>query len=320
MDFTWTPRLKNIRRRCRTCCCTGIRTRTQKKRLAGGPQPAKGIPVSGDIEISGAEFRKVEFDSYREWMTQYMSATLCSACHGKRLRPESLAVKLAGVVDRGFYGTRDQRCAAGGGEDVGGINATTEGSCGTAAGRNCRTAGFSARRWTGLFEPGSIGGDAIGREAQRIRLATQIGSRLRGVLYVLDEPSIGLHARTTTGCCIRLEQLRNLGTQCVVVEHDEGHDPPRGFCGGFGAGALATRWVPGGAGEAGGDRASAESLTGRYLSGRPRYLCLRSGAARTESDSDSGRAANNLKDVDVSVPLGLLTVVTGVSGSGKSRW
>src|SRR5205823_6621122 len=158
-----------------------------------------------------------------------------------------------------------------------------------------------------------------GGEAQRIRLATQIGSRLRGVLYVLDEPSIGLHARDNDRLLGSLEQLRNLGNTVLVVEHDEDTIRRADFVVDLGPGA----------GDAGGHlvacgqpeqiAASRESLTGRYLSGAARI------SVPEKRRSPNGKAiqilgarANNLKDVDVQLPLGLLTVVTGVSGSGKS--
>ena len=158
-----------------------------------------------------------------------------------------------------------------------------------------------------------------GGEAQRIRLATQIGSRLRGVLYVLDEPSIGLHARDNDRLLGSLEQLRNLGNTVLVVEHDEDTIRRADFVVDLGPGA----------GEAGGHlvaqgkpeqiAATANSLTGRYLSGA---ASIPVPAQRRSPNGKSihilGAHENNLKDVDFTLPLGLLTVVTGVSGSGKS--
>jgi excinuclease ABC subunit A len=158
-----------------------------------------------------------------------------------------------------------------------------------------------------------------GGEAQRIRLATQIGSRLRGVLYVLDEPSIGLHARDNDRLLHSLEQLRNLGNTVLVVEHDEDTIRRADFVVDLGPGAGNAGGYLVAQGKPADIAASTESLTGQYLSG----VAQISVPAKRRSPNGKaiqilGARANNLKDVDVSVPLGLLTVVTGVSGSGKS--
>jgi excinuclease ABC subunit A len=158
-----------------------------------------------------------------------------------------------------------------------------------------------------------------GGEAQRIRLATQIGSRLRGVLYVLDEPSIGLHARDNGRLLSSLEQLRDLGNTVLVVEHDEETIRRADYVVDLGPGA----------GHAGGHLvatgAPAEiivnpaSLTGRYLAGTDSIpVPAQRRAPNGKTLTVLGCAANNLKDLDVRFPLGVLTVVTGVSGSGKS--
>ena len=158
-----------------------------------------------------------------------------------------------------------------------------------------------------------------GGEAQRIRLATQIGSRLRGVLYVLDEPSIGLHARDNDRLLASLEQLRDLGNTVLVVEHDEETIRRADYVVDLGPGA----------GNAGGYSLPAANPSRNRrecgfahgaLSQRRGKHCGADAAAQPNGkvDSDSRRDANNLKNVDFTLPLGLLTVVTGVSGSGKS--
>src|SRR5256714_585474 len=158
-----------------------------------------------------------------------------------------------------------------------------------------------------------------GGEAQRIRLATQIGSRLRGVLYVLDEPSIGLHARDNARLLGSLEHLRNLGNTVLVVEHDEDTIRRADFVVDLGPGAGNAGGYLVAQGRPAEIEATAESLTGQYLSGKAKI------AVPEKRRSPNGKAiqilgasANNLKEVDVTFPLGLLTVVTGVSGSGKS--
>jgi excinuclease ABC subunit A len=158
-----------------------------------------------------------------------------------------------------------------------------------------------------------------GGEAQRIRLATQIGSKLRGVLYVLDEPSIGLHARDNDRLLGTLERLRDLGNTVIVVEHDEetirraNHVVDLGPGAGHAGGYLVATGSPADI------AASVESLTGRYLSGRERIpVPAQRRALNGKAVTVVGAHANNLKQLDVTFPLGLLTVVTGVSGSGKS--
>jgi len=279
----------------------------------------KGFRFTGILKFLQRNFEESNSDSYREWMTQYMSATLCSVCHGKRLRPESLAVKNAGysIADFTALSLSSARPA------VDKILAQLTKRQRDVAGRPLEEV---AERLDFLLAVGlnylSLDRSAAtlsGGEAQRIRLATQIGSRLRGVLYVLDEPSIGLHARDNDRLLGSLEQLRNLGNTVLVVEHDEDTIRRADFVVDLGPGA----------GDAGGYlvaqgkpqhiAATPESLTGRYLSGAARIpLPEHRRSPNGKAIQILGAHANNLKDVDVTLPLGLLTVVTGVSGSGKS--
>jgi excinuclease ABC subunit A len=284
-----------------------------------GSSGAKGFRFQGILKFLERNFEESNSDSYREWMTQYMSATTCSACLGRRLRPESLAVKLGGwsIADFTALALSDARPAV---DRI--ISLLTPRQKEVAA----RPLGEIAERLDFLLAVGlgylSLERSAAtlsGGEAQRIRLATQIGSRLRGVLYVLDEPSIGLHARDNDRLLNSLERLRNLGNTVLVVEHDEDTIRRADYVVDLGPGA----------GNAGGHlvatgkpdeiAAAPESLTGRYLSG------LAEITVPAKRRSPNGKAiqilgahANNLKDVDIALPLGLLTVVTGVSGSGKS--
>ena len=184
----------------------------------------------------------------------------------------------------------------------------------------------SSRDWNSLVAVGlnylSLSRSAVtlsGGEGQRIRLATQIGSKLRGVLYVLDEPSIGLHARDNQRLLGMLEQLRDLGNTVLVVEHDEetirraDHVIDLGPGAGKAGGELIAQ------GTASDIARNRRSLTGRYLSGE---LSIDIPAARRKPNGSSlvvkGASQNNLNHIDVRFPLGVLTVVTGVSGSGKS--
>ena len=291
------------------------------KRGAGGRSGAgeKGFRFQGILKFLERNFEESNSDSYREWMTQYMSATLCNACHGKRLRPESLAVKLAGwsIADFTALAISDARPA------VGKILAELTPRQNEVA---ARPLGEIAERLEFLLAVGlgylSLDRSAAtlsGGEAQRIRLATQIGSRLRGVLYVLDEPSIGLHARDNDRLLHSLEQLRNLGNTVLVVEHDEDTIRRADFVVDLGPGAGNAGGYLVAQGKPAEIAASAESLTGRYLSGAAEIpVPVKRRSPNGKAIQILGARANNLKDVDVSVPLGLLTVVTGVSGSGKS--
>ena len=279
----------------------------------------KGFHFQGILKFLENNFEESSSDSYREWMTRYMSATQCAVCHGKRLRPGSLAVKLGGLSIADFTGLSLTQARAA----VDKILAQLSDRQKEIAARPLEEV---AERLDFLLAVGlnylSLDRSAAtlsGGEAQRIRLATQIGSRLRGVLYVLDEPSIGLHARDNDRLLGSLEQLRNLGNTVLVVEHDEETIRRADFVVDLGPGA----------GDAGGYlvaqgkpeliEATSASLTGQYLSGALRIpVPEKRRSPNGKAIQVLGATANNLKDVDVTIPLGLLTVVTGVSGSGKS--
>jgi len=279
----------------------------------------KSYRFTGVLKFLQRNFEESNSDSYREWMTRYMSATLCNVCHGKRLRPESLAVKLAGWSIADFTGLSLSLARPAVDRILQQLTARQR----EVAGRPLEEVGerldFLLAVGLGYLSLNRSAATLSGGEAQRIRLATQIGSRLRGVLYVLDEPSIGLHARDNDRLLGSLEQLRNLGNTVLVVEHDEDTIRRADFVVDLGPGAGDKGGFLVAQGKPAEIAASAESLTGRYLSGASRI------AVPEKRRSPNGKAiqilgahANNLKDVDVSLPLGLLTVVTGVSGSGKS--
>ena len=282
-------------------------------------KPDKGFRFPGILKFLERNFEESGSDTYREWMTQYMSATLCGVCHGKRLRPESLAVKLAGwsIADFTALSLASARAAAD--KILSGLTPRQREIAARPLEEISERLDFLLSVGLGYLNLERSAATLSGGEAQRIRLATQIGSRLRGVLYVLDEPSIGLHARDNDRLLGSLETLRNLGNTVLVVEHDEDTirradyvidlGPGAGNAGGY----LVAQGKP--------DQiaASPDSLTGRYLSGAAAIPV----PAKRRSPNGKvlqvlGAGANNLKDIDVNIPLGLLTVVTGVSGSGKS--
>jgi len=256
-------------------------------------------------------------DNYREYLLDFMSATQCPVCHGKRLRPESLAVKVNGMSIADFTALPVSRSV----ETAQKIKLT--GREETIAGRIVHEI---AERLQFLHEVGlgyiSLDRSAAtlsGGEGQRIRLATQIGSKLRGVLYVLDEPSIGLHHRDNGRLLAALENLRDLGNTVLVVEHDEETIRRADYVIDLGPGAGRHGGELVACGTPAQIMESPGSLTGAYISGRQHIAML------SERRVPNGKAItvlgareNNLKNLDVVFPLGVMTVVTGVSGSGKS--
>jgi excinuclease ABC subunit A len=285
--------------------------------LNGEPQRGGKTGFLGILGHLKQNLESSTSDTYRDYLLDFMSATECSVCHGKRLRPESLAVKVNGMSIADFTSLPIARSL----DAARNIKLT---------GRELTIAGRIAHEITErlqfLYDVGlgylSIGRSAAtlsGGEGQRIRLATQIGSKLRGVLYVLDEPSIGLHHRDNGRLLAALENLRDLGNTVLVVEHDEETIRRADYVIDLGPGAGRH----GGALVASGTPTeimnSPASLTGAYIAGRQQIAML------SQRRSPNGKAItvlgareNNLKNLDVVFPLGVMTVVTGVSGSGKS--
>ena len=271
----------------------------------------------GVINILKRRYREAFSDAMRQEYEEFMTSTPCPVCHGSRLKPEVLSILI-------------------GGKNICQVTALTVRDClhFFANLKLTERQQFIARqvlkeimaRLQFLNDVGldyltldRSAGTLSGGEAQRIRLATQIGSGLTGVLYILDEPSIGLHQRDNGKLLETLKHLRDLGNTLLVVEHDEETM--------YAADQIID--IGPGAGEHGGQvvaqgtveeiKQVANSMTGTYLSGRkfipvPKHRRSLDGRYLTIK----GARANNLKNIDVSIPLGVFTVVTGVSGSGKS--
>ena len=263
-----------------------------------------------NLEESGSE-------SYREWLLNYMSATRCPVCHGKRLRAESLAVKVNGMSIADFAALPLTRAA----EVVAAMRLSDREQA--VAGRVVREIAerlqFLNAVGLGYISLDRSAATLSGGEGQRIRLATQIGSRLRGVLYVLDEPSIGLHHRDNNRLLTSLENLRDLGNTVLVVEHDEETIRRADYVVDLGPGAGRHGGAVVASGKPQEIARVPESLTGQYISGAVR---IAPPSSRRQPNGKAvavlGARENNLRNLDVAFPLGVMTVVTGVSGSGKS--
>jgi excinuclease ABC subunit A len=274
--------------------------------------------VEGVIASLKRRHSETESDHVREQVEQYMREVACPACDGRRLKPVVLGVTVGGID----IATLTSMSVADADAFVQGLQLTDrEALIGERVLKEIRA------RLTFLLDVGldyltldRAAGSLSGGEAQRIRLATQIGAGLVGVLYVLDEPSIGLHQRDNERLIDTLLRLRDLGNTLIVVEHDEATIDAADYVVDIGPGA----------GEHGGEivhagsvdglkRLTRKSLTGAYLSGErsiPIPAERRSGGEHTIRVL--GATANNLREVDVDFPLGTFTCVTGVSGSGKS--
>jgi excinuclease ABC subunit A len=279
----------------------------------------KTLEFQGVIEFLESNLEETSSDSYREWLTQYMSPVPCKTCQTRRLRPESLAVKVGGLSIADFTALPLDKARASAEQTLQKLNPRQRKIAERPLQEVAERLDFLLNVGLGYLTLDRSAATLSGGEAQRIRLATQIGSRLRGVLYVLDEPSIGLHARDNGRLLGTLATLRDLGNTVLVVEHDEETIRRADYVVDLGPGAGKLGGYLVAAGSPSQVAANPASLTGQYLAGTvtiPVPKTRRS--ANGKAVAVVGATANNLKNVDVSFPLGMLTVVTGVSGSGKS--
>ena len=295
-------------------------TKGEKIRMTYNRGNGMGVleqPFEGILNNISRRFRETQSDAARKELEECMSTAPCPVCKGKRLSDIALAVTVGGmgIMDFCAMSVRDEL------EFM--ENLKLEGNMAIVAQQIIREIKSRLRF---LMDVGlqyltlsRSAGTLSGGESQRIRLATQIGSSLTGVLYILDEPSIGLHQRDNDKLLMTLKKLRDLGNTLIVVEHDEDTMREADFIVDVGPGA----------GSHGGEIVAAGSLedicreprsvTGQYLSGIKKIPVpshRRAGNGKTLKIL--GATENNLKNLDVEIPLGTLTCVTGVSGSGKS--
>jgi excinuclease ABC subunit A len=274
------------------------------------------VRFEGILSHLQRRYEETDSETNRERIEGYMAEQPCPECRGARLRPESLAVKVGGI-SIADYSAMSARGAA---EWIGSLEMTeTERAIARLIVREIsERLAFLENVGIGYLSLSRSARSLSGGEAQRIRLATQIGSSLVGVMYVLDEPSIGLHQRDNEKLIGTLDRLRDLGNTVIVVEHDEGtmlaadHLVDLGPGAGEHGGYVIAEGTPAKVAK------DPASLTGQYLSGKRK---IEVPAQRREPAGAllvRGAREHNLKGIDVAIPLGVFCCVTGVSGSGKS--
>lgn len=274
-------------------------------------------PIEGIVNLIERRHRDTSSSSSREWYASFMSESVCTVCSGTRLNEQALSVKVGGLNISEF--TQQSISEALDFMDQLELDEMKASIADLVIKEVVSRLTFLKDVGLEYLTLDRIAGSMSGGESQRIRLATQIGSRLTGVLYVLDEPSIGLHQRDNARLIETLKNMRDLGNTLIVVEHDEET-------------MEAADWIVDigpGAGELGGEvihngtiesiKENDDSLTGLYLSGKRKIVVPEHRRKGNKLFLEvKGASENNLKNVNVKFPLGTLMAVTGVSGSGKS--
>ena len=317
MDRPW----RKLPRRQRDVLLYGSGERRFKVKWAG--KTGRG---TFDLEWEGViprlmrRFKQTSSERAKRWLGQFFGDAVCSTCGGRRLRPESAAVRLGegghprSIVEVSALTVDETRRFFDELKLTGSARQIAAEVLKEIRGR----LDFLGSVGLGYLSLDRAGPSLSGGEAQRIRLASQVGSELTGVIYILDEPSIGLHQRDNRRLLSTLERMRDIGNTVVVVEHDEETIRSADWVIDFGPGAG----VAGGRIVHAGTPKSLErnrrSLTGAYLAGRRRVEVPTSRRKSTGSLKLTGVSENNLADIDIEFPLGVLTAITGVSGAGKS--
>ena len=279
-------------------------------------------PFEGVVNSIARRWRETDSNWMREELAKYMTASACEACDGHRLRPEALAVKIAGKHISEITGMSVKAAFQWFESLPGRLKKKEQEIAKVILKELVERLGFLNNVGLEYLTLSRKSGTLSGGESQRIRLASQIGSGLTGVLYVLDEPSIGLHQRDNARLLKTLKGLRDIGNTVIVVEHDQEAMAAADYIFDLGPGA----------GEHGGELVakgtyaqimkSKKSLTGQYLSGK-REVPMPSSRRKGKKDqflTVKGASANNLKNITGSIPIGTFSCITGVSGSGKSTF
>ncbi|MBQ2178482.1 MAG: excinuclease ABC subunit UvrA, partial [Oscillospiraceae bacterium] len=295
-------------------------TRGEALELQYDQPRGKGVlhqPFEGIVNNLTRRYRETQSDGVRAELEEYMSECPCPACQGKRLRKESLAVTVGGSSIADYT----EKSVVEALDFMENLTLTEQQMrIGERILKEIKARlGFLRSVGLEYLTLSRASASLSGGEAQRIRLATQIGSSLMGVLYILDEPSIGLHQRDNDKLLATLKRLRDLGNTLIVVEHDEDTMRAADYIidVGPGAGVHGGHIVAAGTPEE--IMADENSLTGQYLSGKKKIAVpAQRRAGNGKVLTVRGARENNLRDIDVSIPLGTFTCVTGVSGSGKS--
>ena len=281
-----------------------------------GRESDRLITFEGVIPNLERRYKQATSDDVRQWIEQFMAAVPCPVCDGKRLRPEALAVTVGDINIADLTGMSCENAL----KFLDALTLTErESLIASQILRQLRSRlTFLTDVGLGYITLNRHAGTLSGGESQRIRLATQIGSGLVGVLYVLDEPSVGLHARDNEKLLDTLKHLRDIGNTVIVVEHDEETIRSADYVVDIGPGAGENGGYVICAGSVEDLLKCEESITGQYLSGKRQIPVPKKRRKPEKFITVKGAREHNLKNIDVRIPLGVFTCITGVSGSGKS--
>jgi excinuclease ABC subunit A len=295
---------------------TGSERHTVRTRSRAGRQRSYQVKFEGLVNNLERRYQESESEKVRDRIEEYMAEQPCPSCHGARLKPSSLAVTVGGISIQDFT----EMSASGAREWIDALEMSdTERAIARLIVKEvAERLSFLVNVGIGYLSLARSARTLSGGEAQRIRLATQIGSSLVGVMYVLDEPSIGLHQRDNEKLIGTLERLRDLGNTVIVVEHDEGTMKAADHLVDLGPGAGEHGGFVVASGSPAEVQANPDSLTGKYLTGLEGIEVPGSRRVADGALTVRGARQHNLTGIDVEFPLGVLTCVTGVSGSGKS--